>query len=387
MLTPVLSHGRKAYLALDDLSGSLQNVSSYFRSADGLPGRVDRSPSGGFGEDAVRRQVMGKRDSGPIRLGGLLHNPSKVHGKTAKFLIDQYAPYRALLSGSFARSIAVERSDGFGVDDAEREVIGKIDSRLGLRGHFNAAAGGSDAVFRALRAQETPALCMLGLGGFAIGSLVELSQQGLTNYTFSSDHERANELSADFEGDDLPDLGVSLHDLVAETGVAPVNYTTVDETAATASGGVGHLHVYAFTGTSITIKIQHSTDGSTWADLISFTAATGATKQRLTVSGTVNRYVRAIVSAGTYSTCTFAVGFARRGFAYGTAGTYRHLVGLIGRTATTSFEFGPEGNASGARKWSGECRAEEVAVEFAHDQAISITASLGVTGAVTEGTF
>src|SRR4030095_11126959 len=97
-------------------------------------------------------------------------------------------------------------------------------------------------------------------------------------------------------------------------------------------GAVAHLHVLAFTGTTATIKIQHSTDNSTWVDLITFTAVTAAGKQRATVNTgvTINRFVRAIVSAGTFTSMTFLLAFGRRGFTYGAAGTYRHFCGLMG---------------------------------------------------------
>ena len=78
------------------------------------------------------------------------------------------------------------------------------------------------------------------------------------------------------------------------------------------------LHVTANDrSATVDVKIQHSTDDSVWADLITFTqVGVGAeTAEAKTVSGTVNRYVRAArtVAAGTGS-ITYAVGFARRVF-------------------------------------------------------------------------
>lgn len=78
-------------------------------------------------------------------------------------------------------------------------------------------------------------------------------------------------------------------------------------------GAQFYLQVFAFTGTSVTVKIQESSDngvGDTWADVTGggFTAATGVTTQRLeTARGqTVERYLRA-VTTGTFSSATFAV--------------------------------------------------------------------------------
>ncbi|WP_372352624.1 hypothetical protein [Streptomyces sp. KL116D] len=78
-----------------------------------------------------------------------------------------------------------------------------------------------------------------------------------------------------------------------------------------------YLHVFAFTGTSVTVKLQESSDngvGDPWADVTggAFTAATAIGAQRIeTARGlTVKRYLRA-VSTGTFTSATFAVSVNR----------------------------------------------------------------------------
>lgn len=73
------------------------------------------------------------------------------------------------------------------------------------------------------------------------------------------------------------------------------------------------LHVFAFTGTSVTVKIQESADnGGTdpFADTVggTFTAATGITVQRLETARnqSVKRYLR-VITTGTFSNAVFAV--------------------------------------------------------------------------------
>ncbi|MFF0138549.1 hypothetical protein ACFYRN_19165 [Streptomyces sp. NPDC005227] len=82
-------------------------------------------------------------------------------------------------------------------------------------------------------------------------------------------------------------------------------------------GAQFYLQVFALTGTSVTVKIQESSDngvGDTWADVTggTFTAATGVSVQRLeTARGqTVERYLRA-VTTGTFTSATFAVAAVR----------------------------------------------------------------------------
>ena len=84
--------------------------------------------------------------------------------------------------------------------------------------------------------------------------------------------------------------------------------------SATSSGGAGTLQVTAVDGTSPTadVKIRHSADDITYADLVTFTQATARTAERKTVSGTVNQYLKATYTiGGTAPNVTLVVGFAR----------------------------------------------------------------------------
>lgn len=95
-----------------------------------------------------------------------------------------------------------------------------------------------------------------------------------------------------------------------QTDTSAGNATGLDQTAQTTNGAQAYLHVFSFSGTSCTVRIQHSSDNLSYSNLISFTAATAATSERKTVSGTVERYVR-ISTSGTFSSCVFAVTFVR----------------------------------------------------------------------------
>lgn len=102
------------------------------------------------------------------------------------------------------------------------------------------------------------------------------------------------------------------------TDGSATNGTGVDfGTGSTAFGLQAYLHVFAFTGTSVTVKLQESSDngaGDAWADVTGggFTAATGITSQRIeTARGqTVERYLR-VATTGTFSNAVFAVSVCR----------------------------------------------------------------------------
>lgn len=78
-----------------------------------------------------------------------------------------------------------------------------------------------------------------------------------------------------------------------------------------------YLHVFAFTGTSVIVKLQESADnGGTdpYVDTVggAFTAATGITSQRIATAGnqTVKEWLR-VVTTGTFSNAVFAVTVSR----------------------------------------------------------------------------
>lgn len=96
------------------------------------------------------------------------------------------------------------------------------------------------------------------------------------------------------------------------TDTAATSPATGLDTAASAAFGLqAYLHVFAFTGTSVTVTLQDSADNSTFAAIgagVSFTAASAVGAQRLVTANTqtVRRYVRAITT-GTFSNAQFAV--------------------------------------------------------------------------------
>lgn len=91
----------------------------------------------------------------------------------------------------------------------------------------------------------------------------------------------------------------------------PTSGLDVDGGAASASGAAAYLQVTGFTGTSVTVTVQHSADNSTWSTLAAFTAVTAAPAwQRVKAAGAVDRYLR-VITAGTFTSATFAAAVIR----------------------------------------------------------------------------
>lgn len=93
---------------------------------------------------------------------------------------------------------------------------------------------------------------------------------------------------------------------------ATASGTGFDGGASTSFGGQAYLHLSAFTGTSVVVKLQDSADNATFADLASaaFSSKSAAGFERIAFTGTIRRYVR-VATTGTFSSATFAVNFVR----------------------------------------------------------------------------
>jgi len=237
-----------------------------------------------------------------------------VHGKDSRLLLDDLA-LSGYLKGwehGTEREMADVTIEG---DGGHKFLPGLDNGSLSLDGVFDntAAADGQDEVLDTARGASSASVITAAPEGFAVGKRVIPISARESTYAVSSPVGDAVTFAASWMAEGQVDVGVALHDLTAETATG--NGASVDNAASSANGGVANLHVTAVSGTtpSATVKVQHSTDNSAWVDLITHTAATAKTAERLTVTGTVNRYVRGTWTiTGTTPSFTFALAFARR---------------------------------------------------------------------------
>jgi hypothetical protein len=147
--------------------------------------------------------------------------------------------------------------------------------------------------------------------GTAVGDAAFLMDSIRTEYSISSAVAATVDATLTTQTTGDTGYGVCLAPLAAVT--ADTNGSSVDNGASSGNGAVAHLHVTAYSGlTSNAIRIEHSTNNSTWTTLASFTSVTGTTSQRLAITGTVNRYVRLVDDVTGTGSCTRLVAFARR---------------------------------------------------------------------------
>lgn len=233
-----------------------------------------------------------------------------IHSKTARVLVNERTFSAKLRRIQTGHTRALGETTAF-TDEGSRFIPGLRSGSLVLEGMFE----GVDAVDGEIESSsgvDDGFLVTAAPEGFAVGKRSILVVGDIQNYEIPASVSETVGFTVDAMPDDGVDWGVSLHDLTAETATA--NGIAVDNTASSAKGGVAALHVTAASGgtPSATIKVQHSTDDTVYADLITFTAATAATSERKAVTGTVNRFVRATWAiTGTTPSFTFVVAFAR----------------------------------------------------------------------------
>ncbi|HEX6969860.1 MAG TPA: hypothetical protein VF174_13770 [Micromonosporaceae bacterium] len=237
---------------------------------------------------------------------------SFVHAKNSRVLVND-----AHLSGTingYTLGHTRQLSDVTTVlDDGHRWVPGLLGGSMALRGLFDSAAGSVHETVSAAAGVDDGLLVTVMPDAFTIGRPAFIAVTDLEGYSVDASVSEAVTVQIDAQPDDGVDWGVSLHAHGAETATG--NSASVDNAESTSGGGVASLHVTAVSGTtpSLTVKVQHSTDNSVWVDLITFTAATAASSERKTVTGTVNRYTRETHTiSGTTPSFTYAVAFARR---------------------------------------------------------------------------
>ena len=250
--------------------------------------------------------------------------PTFIHGKSSGVLLNQFDLSAYFNSVDTSQSIDTAEITGFG-SSAKAYIPGLNDATLSLSGMYSQdATVGSDVVLSTILGSATTPIITVPMETGAIGKRAIVAKAHETSYSISTPVGDVVSVTADFNAstDATSNVTYGMRTGVMLTAGASIAYnalaalTSVDNAASSASGGFANLHVTAnsIAGGTTTIKVQHSTDNSTWADLITFTAvsASTTTSQQSAVSGTVNRYLRVLPStAGSSGAITFHVSFAR----------------------------------------------------------------------------
>jgi len=239
--------------------------------------------------------------------------PTFRHGKGTVVLSKEFdlSPY--LSSVSVSNGVEIPETTTFGSND-RTYIAGHLEGTISFDGYFDGSEDAIDEILTDALGNETYSPITVANDGSGVGRRAILLEAVSTTYEVSSPLADVVAITGGANANGGLDYGVQLGTLSAITTTS--TGTSVDNGAYSSNGGVGHLHVTANTRSASTVaKIQHSSDNSTWADLISFASIDSSTltSERVAVTGTVNRYVRALVTpaSGTGS-ITFSIAFSRR---------------------------------------------------------------------------
>lgn len=198
---------------------------------------------------------------------------------------------------------------------APERIGGKRDGGMTFQCWYNDATGQAHEILKTL-----PYTAKIGtyFRGQAIGSPAASCRAMQINYDFNRAEDGSLPLLIDLQSDQFGlEWGEQLT-VGIRTDTAATNGASLDGTASSALGGQAYLQVFSVTGTSTTITLEDSADNVSFAAITggAFTAVNAGSRsdQRIAVTGTVRRYVRA-VSSGTFSNAQFAVQFTRNAVA------------------------------------------------------------------------
>lgn len=235
------------------------------------------------------------------------------HGKSGKIYTNGFDLSAFLRQASITVEMDTADITCFGAS-ARSFVTGLSAANLSVAGLYDPAATGSDAPLRNAIGGDSNGnadnLWMVYPQGDARGNAGQAMVAEGTKYVVNTPVGDVVDVQAEATSSVGIDNVVSLLSLttITATGIQ----TSVDNAALTANGGAAYVQCSAATAlTSATVKVQHSLDNSTWADLATFTVTTAATAQRVAYTGTVNRYLRVNVSALTGTNLTLHVAAGR----------------------------------------------------------------------------
>jgi len=200
-----------------------------------------------------------------------------------------YGTNVSVFSGSAYR---VQKSLSFVDANYNNRVIGQF-----IKDSFNTAKPFRAAGLTLEATNLTNAISILDEGN-TLGAKALVASAKATSYQVTNTVGDTVSVSAEFQVDGSGNTGAFRGQVLAPLAVRSNNSTStaLDNGAGTTNGMVLNIHMMN-NATTTQVKIQHSPDGSTWADLFtSYQTASIKFAQSGATLGTVNRYLRTLVT-------------------------------------------------------------------------------------------
>jgi hypothetical protein len=194
-------------------------------------------------------------------------------------------------------------------------LLGRADGSMAFNAFYNPSAGQAHPVLSAVgTVAGTVSAVVSFFHGAAVGEPAASINGKQTDYQVAVAQDMSIALTAStMSGASIPLEWGEMLTTGKQTFSSSGTATKLDNATSTSFGGAGYLHAFSIGSGTATVKIQHSSDDSTYADLITFTNVTAATSERVAtaaITTTVNRYVR-VNATGTFTNLVAAVNFVR----------------------------------------------------------------------------
>ncbi len=232
---------------------------------------------------------------------------AKFDSSTSKIYLDQFdlTSYTTDLSVGGGRGL--NEVTTFGDSGAKFHPTLQTESYSWSGVFDDTATSGSSAVLRTLRTATSGSV----ISYYPAGDTLSYSGRAAPEGYVSSYTEPASVGSVVTSTSTL-DVGQTFNTKVAApyaTVTATTTGTSIDDAAGTTGGIRWFYHVFALSGTW-TLKLQHSSNNSTWVDLVeaSVSAIGGYSAES---SGTFNRYVRSNATLSGSGSITYAISYSR----------------------------------------------------------------------------
>lgn len=169
-----------------------------------------------------------------------------------------------------------------------------------------------DILSTAFNDQGTNTICS-SVGTVSTGSFAFILNGCQVTYNVDTVIGQLIIADANFQSKTGLDFGVWLMNTAAAAGTT--TGTSVDNAAASSNGGFFVVQLHNDDASDVDVKIQHSTDNSVWADLVTISNLSAEHESgyaTVATGTTVRRYIRAVATVTGGDTILLSAAFARR---------------------------------------------------------------------------
>jgi hypothetical protein len=224
------------------------------------------------------------------------------HGKNGKILVNGYNISEYLRQYSLEMSIATADTTPFSID-SKKYITGQNDAVSSGEGFFDGAVGAIDAILEGIKGTES--IWSYYPNGYTSGNYGYGYRALRTNYGIQTTVDDAVRfsLAAQVTAGEERLRSIGGVTTLSTTGSS----TVLDLGAGGSSGATVYFHATAITGT-VAVVVEDSPDNSTWTTLVALANVSAVGGQRVTVTGTVDRYIRITATLDGGESITFCAG-------------------------------------------------------------------------------